>query len=109
MVIELTFEPKPRGAPAKKPRRTARELTTSRSPPENLKVRTNRVRTAKKQACEKWTLTILQLIFPVPVKKFPVLLNFFPVNFRRELLKKRLQHSGFSIRNLRLEPQKCKI
>jgi hypothetical protein len=26
--------------------------------------------------------------FPVPVKKLPVLLNFFPVNFRRELLQK---------------------
>ena len=53
-----SFEPKPRGAPAKKPRRTARELTTFRSPPENLLVRTNRVRTAKKQVCEKWTLTL---------------------------------------------------
>jgi hypothetical protein len=47
--------------------------------------------------------------FPVPVKKFPVPRNFFPVNFRRELLEKRLQHSGFSIGNLRLEPQNCKI
>jgi hypothetical protein len=60
-----SFEPKPRGAPAKKPRRTARELTTFRSPPENLLVRTNRVRTAKKQACEKWTLTSLADRFPV--------------------------------------------
>ena len=64
MVIELTFEPKPRGAPAKKPRRTARELTTSRSPPENLLVRTNRVRTAKKQACENWTLTTMAISSP---------------------------------------------
>src|SRR6266403_1077051 len=45
-----------RGAPAKKPRRNARELTTSRPPPENLSARTDRVRTAKKTACEKWTL-----------------------------------------------------
>jgi hypothetical protein len=75
----------------------ARDLTASRPPPENLSARTDRVRNAKKQACKKWTLTqkrcrrpcptILQLKFPVPVKKFPVLLNFFPVNFRRELLE----------------------
>jgi hypothetical protein len=46
--------------------------------------------------------SISQLKFPVSVKKLPVLfLNFFPVNLCRELLEKRLQHSGFSIRNLR--------
>jgi len=78
MVIELTFEPKPRGAPAKKPRRTARELTTSRSPPENLKVRTNRVRTAKKQACEKWTLTFLEGKIPCYRLKTPCSSKSFP-------------------------------
>ena len=51
------FGPRPHCAPAKKPRRNARELATSRPPPENLSVRTDRVRSAKKQACEKWTLT----------------------------------------------------
>jgi hypothetical protein len=57
---------KPRGAPVKRPRRNARELTTFRSPPENLSVRTDRVRTAEEpggremDACE-------------PTAKFPVL------------------------------------
>src|SRR5258707_9495565 len=50
----------------------------------NSSVRTDRVRTARKQACKKWTLTILRLKFPVPVKEFPVLQNIFPVNLRRE-------------------------
>jgi hypothetical protein len=54
-----------------------------------------RVRTAKKQVCEKWTLTFLQLKFPVTGQKVPVPQNIFPVSLRRELLEKWLQHSGF--------------
>src|SRR6267142_3356304 len=77
-----------RGAPAKKPRRNARELATSRPPPENLSARTDRVRTATKQVCKKWTLTFLQVKFPVTGQKFPVPQNIFPVNFRRELSEK---------------------
>src|ERR1700676_1034400 len=45
--------PMPHGALAKKPRRNARDLTASRPPPENLSARTDRVRTSKKQVCEK--------------------------------------------------------
>ena len=36
---------------------SAGELMTSRSPPEKLSARTDRVRTTKKQACKKWALT----------------------------------------------------
>ena len=50
----------------------------------NLLVRTNRVRTAKKQACEKWTLTLFAQEIPVMVNKFRDLRNIFPVNLRRE-------------------------
>jgi hypothetical protein len=64
-------------------------------PPENLSARTDRVRTAKKQACKKWTLTLSQTKFPVTAEKIPVPRDIFPVNFRRELSKKWLQHSGF--------------
>src|SRR5712671_8019928 len=42
-------DPANRGAPAKKPRHTAPELTTSRSPPENFSVRTDRVRILNRQ------------------------------------------------------------
>src|SRR5258705_6607569 len=57
-----------RGAPAKKPRRNARELTTSRPPPENLSVRTDRVRAAKKTSVREmdayWTLYQISLFLP---------------------------------------------
>jgi hypothetical protein len=57
-----------RGAPAKKPRRNARELTTSRSPPENLSVRTDRVRTAKKTSVREiddyWSTYQISLFLP---------------------------------------------
>jgi hypothetical protein len=36
---------------------------------------------------------------PVPCFKSPVLQKIFPVNLGRELLEKRLQHSGFLLRN----------
>jgi hypothetical protein len=62
-------------------------------------VRTNRVRTAKKQACEKWTLTALALKFPVLGFSVPVIQIFFPVNLRRELCEKSLRHRGFLPRN----------
>jgi hypothetical protein len=47
--------------------------------------------------------------FPVNGWKFPVLRNFFPVNLRRELTNKSLQHSGFSLQHRPLEPQNRKI
>jgi hypothetical protein len=63
-----------------------------------LSVRTDRVRTSKKQVCEKWTLTTLTILrfkFPVAAHKFPVIRNIFPVNLHRELCEKSLRHSGF--------------
>ncbi len=47
--------------------------------------------------------------FPVLAGKFPVLQNIFPVNLRRELFKKWLQHRGFLLRNRLSEPQNRKI
>jgi hypothetical protein len=66
-----------------------------------LSVRTDRFRTSKKQVREKWTLTKIidfstfQTKFPVTAEKIPVPRNIFPVNCRRELSQKWLQHNGF--------------
>ena len=99
-----------RGAPVKKPRRNARELTTSRPPPENLSVRTRSNREENKRARNGRLLDAGRLPnFPVLAGNFPVLQNIFPVNLRREFRKKSLQHSGFVQRNWLLRAQKRKI
>ena len=99
-----------RGAPAKKPRRNARELTTSRPPKfvgEN-RSRPNREETSVREMDAYWTLGRLPN-FPVLAGNFPVLQNIFPVNLRREFRKKSLQHSGFVQRNWLLRAQNRKI
>jgi hypothetical protein len=51
----------------------------------------------------------LQVKFPVPAKKIPVPRNIFPVNLRRELREKSLQHSSFLLGNRFGEAQNRKI
>jgi hypothetical protein len=53
-------------------------------------VRTDRVRSAAKQVCEKWTLTALSSKFPVFKNKFPVLARKIPCSFFREFFGKGL-------------------
>ena len=98
-----------RGAPAKKPRRNARELTTSRPPPENLSGE-NRSRSNREEnkRARNGRLDAYPN-FPVLAGNFPVLQNIFPVNLRREFRKKPLQHMGFVQRNWLLRAQKRKI
>src|SRR6266436_5936892 len=56
-----------RGAPAKKPRRNARELTTSRPPPETLSVRTRSNReTSVREMDAYWTLDAYQISLFLP-------------------------------------------
>jgi hypothetical protein len=43
-------------------------------------MRTDRAHDTEDQVCEKWTLTFLQINFPVTGFEFPVPENIFPVN-----------------------------
>jgi hypothetical protein len=44
---------------------------------------------------EGYNFPLFQTKFPVTAEKIPVPRNIFPVNFRKELSEKWLQHSGF--------------
>jgi hypothetical protein len=63
----------------------------------------------KEAPCSDFASRIENQIPLLTARNVPVRRNFFPVNLRRELSKKSLQHSGFSLQYRPLEPQNHKI